>query len=98
MREALLEECFEQMKRPKQDMSQTIAEIHVFAMRLEMLEPGMWWDMERCCLRLRHVAVVSWMERYGFASMGDLTAEALIAMNISLERRLAALNKGLPQG
>ncbi len=96
MNNPLIEEFFadfiKQLVKPARDMSQTIAEIQVSAMLLEEKETGMWWDSERSALRLRHIAVIQWMEMYGFRSMADLPPDALIAMNLSLKRRLEKLN------
>lgn len=91
----LLSDLEQQLRLKNQDMSNTIARIHVSAMQLEAHDPGFWWDIERSTLRLRHVAVASWMQRYGFQSMNDLPPEALVAFDVSLRRRLEKFEKAL---
>lgn len=91
----LLEDLASQLRQVR-DMSDTIAQIHVSAMLLELHEPGSWWDYEQVALRFRHLAVIDWMERYGFTQMADLPPEALIAFSLSLNRRLEFLERALP--
>ena len=83
-----LDDLVAQIRLPRRDLSDTIARIHVSAMQLEQYDPGFWWDFEQVALRLRHVAVIGWMERYGFRTMADLPPEALVAFDVSLRRRL----------
>ena len=92
----LLDDLAAQLSLPRRDMSGVIAEAHVSCMMLELHEPGSWWDYDRVCMRLRHLAVIEWMERYGFRCIAELPPAALIAFNLSLKRRLEFLDRALP--
>jgi hypothetical protein len=91
-----LDDLVSTLRQPNRDMSEVIASIHVSCMVLELREPGLWWDFDQVGMRLRHIAVIDWMERYGFTQMADLPPEALNAFNISLKRRLEFLDRALP--
>lgn len=88
-----LDDLAAQLRQPSRDLSDTIARIHLSAMQLEQYDPGFWWDFEQVALRFRHVAVIDWMERYGFRTMADLPPEALVAFDVSLRRRLDHFEK-----
>lgn len=90
-----IEDLEQQLRLKNRDMSDTIARIHVSAMLLESHDPGFWWDSNRAQLRLRHVAITAWMERYGFKNMNDLPPEALVAFDVSLRRRIENFERAL---
>ncbi|MEM9087428.1 MAG: hypothetical protein AAGC93_01675 [Cyanobacteria bacterium P01_F01_bin.53] len=92
----LFEELLTELRLPPRDLSTTLAEIHVACIQLELIEPGVWWDFADSRPRLRHLAVIDWMERYQFAKMADLTPQALTAFRISLNRRIAFFDRALP--
>jgi hypothetical protein len=94
--ETTLEQLAAELRQPKRDMSDVIAELHISCMMLELHEPGLWWDFELVGMRLRHPAVMGWMEHYSFTQMNDLPPDALIAFSISLKRRLEFLDRALP--
>lgn len=92
----LYDRLAEQMQGPIQDLSSIIADIHLRAMQLELLEPGMWWDFDAIALRLQHPNVINWMEHYGFSRISDLPPGALMKFASSLKGRLEFLERGLP--
>lgn len=73
---------------PNIDLTQVVAEIHVYAMCLEAYEPGLWWDSSRLSTRFLHPAFSSWLDHYGFSSLHDMPRDALIAVNISMRKHL----------
>ncbi|MGB3787803.1 MAG: hypothetical protein WA949_07320 [Phormidesmis sp.] len=91
----LINRILEELQLPKVDLSGVIAEIHIYAFRLERLEPGLWWDVATGRPRLLHPNIAHWMAHYGFASMDDLPPAALITFRESLRSRLEILERGL---
>ncbi|MEL7143296.1 MAG: hypothetical protein AAGL08_13860 [Cyanobacteria bacterium J06573_11] len=86
----------EELNDGRVDLSDLISKIHIFAMQLELIEPGMWWDFELVGLRLCHPNVTNWMAHYGLESLADFPPGAIAAFASSLKSRLEFLERGLP--
>lgn len=85
----------EEMKQPKCDLSEAIADIHISAFCLERIEPGLWWDVATGRPRLLHPNISHWMAHYGFSSVGEMPAAAVIVFRDSLRKRLELMQKGV---
>ena len=78
----------------KVDLSDLMAEIDTLCFLLDFYEMGKWWDYKHSRRKLSHPAVAAWLERYGFDSFHTLPIGAVVAMRDSLQRYLAAHERG----
>lgn len=95
MEPGLIASLLEEMQQPKTDLSDVIADIHIYAFCLERLEPGLWWDLATGKSRMLHPNIAHWMAHYGFSSVDEMPAKAVIVFRNSLQSRLEVLERGL---
>lgn len=95
MENDLITALLAEMQQPKCDLSDAIADIHISAFCLERLEPGLWWDVASGRPRMLHPNIAHWMAHYGFTSVDEMPAKAVIAFRNSLQKRLEILERGL---